>query len=154
MYSEIIEAAFMHDGEIFGGYVRDLIAGEAPKDIDIKFKNSEDAFKFISHISLDEPVQLFHDLRNMKSRQTSWENRYYGVDVYKLQVTNPMMRTLLVDVVIGSPWEHADLDVNTLCMNHDRIYKGHYLCSFQDIIKSIRQRKAHYEEKLDAWYQN
>lgn len=54
----IVSLALQSKGKVFGGYVRDLIAGVEFNDIDIAFWSEEEIFDFLSKLSDDFDVSI------------------------------------------------------------------------------------------------
>lgn len=100
--SDILSLAFFKGGKVFGGYLRDTIAGEDLSDVDVFFPDKEKAIGFILRLSEKMPISL--ETKESRYHYSQWK------------VQNSIIN---IDVVGGFPWSlvegiKLDFDVNTL----------------------------------------
>jgi hypothetical protein len=142
-YNEIAKIVFSLRGVIFGGYVRDLLAGVEPKDMDIRFKKYDDIKDF-----------LFLLLRSGEAITLNSETEYsaaYGRCIhYKVTVGSLSLDCL--DRPVAKP---LDFNVNGLEMAHDKILvpetNGSPDLSMSRILECIQKREAVMIGKADDY---
>lgn len=147
----IVTLAGQYSGTIFGGYVRDLIAGDEPKDIDIFFLEEEKLRNFF-FVVFEELFLLPENKQGpiLVSPAGSLDLETYRGKFFRLQTSDLKCQ---VDIHLGYPWtyDNVDVSVNQLCLlpATDPVSVGNSVlvagkCSafqVQDIIKQIRAKE-------------
>ncbi len=136
----ILKAGF----KIHGGYVRDLIRGETPTDIDVLVPPDKITV-FLERLSVDFEVRILQVNRSEE----------YGAHLWKCVLVKEGSE-VPVDMVISGPrWNHKpDANVNKLVLTPDRNIE---LCSDEfgdlpDILQDIckKQFRVHYPGSTDS----
>jgi hypothetical protein len=142
---EIIIEASVFGGVVYGGYVRDLLAGDGPSDIDIRFPNDNAAQQFVLGLCKCRVIKVVEVL-NSGYVEFDQRHRHWKVEI------DPVLgfcndETLSIDVTVGQS-DNADFDVNQLELTNNRLGKGNLISfgrlSFNEIpavMKHIRERK-------------
>lgn len=136
----MLEIAYKYGGEVFGGYVRDVLVVqenkiERPisfKDVDIWFKCKENAQKFITEMG--EKIKI-------GSHQTVAPG---GKNIYEFQRTNYAFYSkgypiAFIDVIVSGTIPVNDFDVNFLTY-HKGIFKSYHYRSEIDLVCAIKEK--------------
>ncbi len=143
--------------EIFGGFVRDMIGGYIPKDIDV-YVYTENRFERKNmndrKVIFDEKVnKLIKFLRELVPEITDIKkisvNEKSSYSRYKLELSlwTPTVKDMVIDIdlVMDSIRTDIDFDVNSL-FSSTWSYFGHdeYGFSSEEIIENIKEKQFYY----------
>lgn len=128
--NDIIKIATECRGLVFGGYLRDIIAGKTPKDLDLWFKNKKDAQKFIAEIAEHSESAFSTRLELQKTNEEGFEH---------LRLFNNEMTLTHIDIIIKHDWMKEDIDINMLYLEDGQIkaWRGDVM----DIIHNIYHKQ-------------
>lgn len=131
----IIKLASSCDGMVFGGYLRDVISGETPKDMDIWFRSNTDIQQFIIDMAMLCSIRL-----------EKVENTEYGYGSFiHYRLYCDYMSLEHIDLVVRGEWHNLDVDVNMLYLFRGelRAYHGDILDILANIGKKQFKRLPH-----------
>ena len=136
---KVFEIIFHHNGIVFGGYIRDMIAKVKPNDIDavVPYKNSYDILDELTELYQSEPEIL--DCSSDDRELVIYSFQAEGLDKLEIHFYNPSADSLIGDAMV------PDFDVNLLCccpkyglVNYSK--QNQY--TVKTIIRNIRNRRA------------
>ena len=135
--NKVVKIVLGLGGFVFGGYVRDLIANETPRDIDCHIST----FKIMEF--LRQLVEDFDEVTIVKMEKYGEE--YYTNDFLRLIVSDGDNK-IQVDVT-GAPLASPDFDVNMLKMDYAGISLMASMLfreplSVESILSNISRRRA------------
>lgn len=152
---KVIPIALFYGGVVFGGFIRDLVLGEDPSDLDINFSLASlpEVERFVIAISeiYEDPECTVSPWYKGPSEDVSIKRAIYHLrksDATVMTLHNPKFPTpeFGIDIVLKCPWKnHMDLDVNTLCLDLNRDFKPrvfttlHYI-SVETLCEKIRTK--------------
>jgi hypothetical protein len=126
---QLANLLLLNGWSIFGGYVRDLLAGDKPNDLDI-FASQADMVKLLSLVV-----------------QSGYHVVYLGQSTYKPRgwkaiVEAPNRGTIALDIINPGTDHAPDVDVNRLVLSADgiRIMSGRRY-DFSTILLHIREKR-------------
>lgn len=138
--NEIIEVIFACQGFVFGGYVRDMLSGDVPNDIDCCIPNyAREVFwkDLLNHFG-SFTVTKMQDYKNLAKD-------FYGYNTLnKMSLQRIIVRDIQVDIV-----DHAafmpncpDCDVNMLKLTKTGIELMDRSLNLASVLKNIRMHQA------------
>ncbi len=134
---DVFKIIFRNWGVIFGGFLRDLIAGDKPRDIDCVFRN-----KYWDNFVNE--MELAGYSKSIKGDVCIFtRDGYLEIDAHYL--------TDDCDCDYFGPVAIPDFDVNTLCYDGKRLYcwcsENQYdICNTDGIVKNIKNKTANYHK--------
>lgn len=115
--NDIIADVTAREGAIFGGYIRDIIAGENPSDIDVQFATQSQAENFILSISRRCYIMVVKPER--------FYNEGYTASNVDRILFNRAIGITHIDVFVGPFPNVKDYDVNMLVQQGKQLFSRH-----------------------------
>lgn len=132
---------FMNGGKVFGGFVRDMLSGDAPNDIDMIFPTMREAMEFFGAaykaglvkgiLPKPESQEIPLGYKLMGTFGSEHVMRFEPIQLANAKVeqdtlTGEMERNVLhlshIDLVVGTGLETPDYSVNRLCLDRKGIH--------------------------------
>lgn len=135
---EIVREVLRKRGAIYGGYLRDVIAGEEPNDIDIILSELRYGLEFIKYL-LSKGYQLDYEGKNDTIIATKSGAR-------KLELA--FVEDSPDEVLIG-PVSGPDFDVNLLLLGEDGVLRN-WMDPNEDIIEIIENITSRRAVRIEA----
>lgn len=145
--NRVIQLADNNKGRIFGGYLRDTILGEEPKDIDVWFQTQNDVHTFVCDMACVTSVRL-EEVNDYAYRAGLSANFNH----FRLFTNTPISNLgesargkcnikpfSHIDLIVKDGWLDEDIDVNMLYLEKGdlKAWRGNVI----DIIRNIRMKR-------------
>lgn len=120
------------NGYIFGGYVRDLLCGDSPSDIDCVIRSEKQFLCFEQEL-----VNTFGPFTTIRV------GGYEDLDGYDLNLRRLLVgeKSIQVDVIDRQPF--LDFDVNSLMLSKNGIFVSYcHQNSFNSVVHNIMNKRA------------
>jgi hypothetical protein len=145
---DIEKVIFATDCMIFGGYVRDMLVGDPPNDIDVWVPNKESIQKIVYGLARETPIKL----------DTTVEETYPH-----LRVLTPELEVAHIDLVtpdslgensLGEEGHFPDANVNRLVYSQHGIQVNRSYCpqiwNLMEVLSDIRNKVYRAEFGMDV----
>lgn len=131
-YTDLTNIVLRHDGAVFGGYVRDLLCGMEPSDLDVWFQTEAARDAFVMAVARVSKISVA--TREGEVDESYGVNRGFSkvaVTVWAEPANLTMELVVHADSPIGEYWDShsqepktmADFDVNLLMLNRHGLSK-------------------------------
>ena len=131
--SQVLSAIFTQNGIVFGGFVRDMLAGEKPKDIDVE---TIDPMKMVIHLTTLGKVEV------------TGSSGYGGHGIQVSLTCFSDGEEFLLDINKDKIKHRPDVDVNRLIMDANSIhlsYDGMNHFYMHEVLEHIQNRSFYTE---------